>query len=173
MSETDMYQRGLAGVRAAGVNSVFFSVVFFLAVVACALMAQPAGAADYRSGVTAKKLTQTTVTGNGQQIVYPATGRPEVTAMTVEIAPGTETGWHSHPIPVYAYVLAGNLTVELEGGKTLSFNEGDVVIEVVKTAHNGKNSGSTPVKLVVFYTGILSEPTVIKMPNVSGGRQAD
>jgi quercetin dioxygenase-like cupin family protein len=154
----------MAGAHATGVNSTLSVVAFWLVVVACAFITQPVSAADYQSGVTVKKLVQTTVTGNGQQIVYPSTGRPEVTAMTVEIAPGAETGWHSHPIPVYAYVVSGALDVELEGGKTLAFNEGDAVIEVVNTLHNGKNTGSLPVKLVVFYTGVMNEPTVIKAP---------
>jgi hypothetical protein len=41
-------------------------VAFWLVVVACAFMAQPVSAADYQSGVTVKKLAQTSVTGNGQ-----------------------------------------------------------------------------------------------------------
>jgi quercetin dioxygenase-like cupin family protein len=65
---------------------------------------------------------------------------------------------------VYGYVVSGTLNVELEGGKTLAFKEGDAVIGVVNTLHDGKNSGSLPVKLVVFYTGIMNEPTVIKAP---------
>lgn len=159
MNEAGTFRRAIAGV-----NSTLSVVAFWLVVVACAFMAQPVSAADYQSGVTVKKLVQTTVTGNGQRIVYPSTGHPEVTAMTVEIAPGADTGWHSHPIPVYAYVVSGALNVELEGGKTLAFKEGDAVIEVVNTLHNGKNTGSLPVKLIVFYTGVMNEPTVIKAP---------
>jgi hypothetical protein len=78
-------------------------------------------------------LQKTSVTGNGQKITYPQTDRAEVTAMFVELAPGAETGWHKHPIPVYAYVISGNLSVELEDGKCLSFAAGDAVIEVVNT----------------------------------------
>lgn len=119
-------------------------------------------AADYNSGVTAKVLSKTTVTGNGQKIVYPVTDRAEVTAMTVDLAPGAETGWHTHPIPVYAYVASGSLSVELEGGRELSFSAGDAIIEVVNTLHNGRNKGTEPVKLAVFYLGIEGAPTVIK-----------
>ncbi len=126
------------------------------------LIVPSAFSADYSSGVTAKVLTKTTVTGNGQKISYPQTDRAEVTAMTVELAPGAETGWHKHPVPVYAYVVSGNLTVELEDRKQLAFKAGDAIIEVVNTLHNGRNSGSEPVKLAVFYLGAEGVPNVIK-----------
>lgn len=127
------------------------------------LLTVPAGfSADYSSGVTAKVLTKTTVTGNGQKISYPQTEKAEVTAMTVELAPGAETGWHKHPVPVYAYVVSGNLTVELEDHKQLAFKAGDAIIEVVNTLHNGRNSGSEPVRLAVFYLGAEGVPNVIK-----------
>jgi quercetin dioxygenase-like cupin family protein len=82
--------------------------------------------------------------------------------MTVELAPGAETGWHKHPGPVYAYVVAGKLSVTLESGKELAYGAGDAIIEVVNVMHNGKNSGSEPVKLAVFYLGTEGTPTVIK-----------
>jgi quercetin dioxygenase-like cupin family protein len=126
------------------------------------LFAPPAFSADYGTGVTAKILKKTSVTGIGQKITYPRTDSAEVTAMTVELAPGAETGWHKHPVPVYAYVITGNLSVELADGKHLSFHAGDAVIEVVNTFHNGKNIGSEPVKLVVFYLGIEGTPNVVR-----------
>ena len=126
------------------------------------LIVPPAIAADYSSGVTAKVLQKTSVTGNGQKITYPLTDKAEVTAMTVDLAPGAETGWHQHPVPVYAYVVAGNLSVELEDGRQLDFKSGDAIIEVVDTLHNGRNMGAEPVKLAVFYLGAEGTPNVIK-----------
>lgn len=126
------------------------------------IMVQPAIASDYSSGVASKVLSKTTVTGNGQKITYPPTDKAEVTAMTVDLAPGSETGWHTHPVPVYAYVVSGNLSVELEDGKLLSFAAGDAIIEVVNTMHNGRNSGAVPVKLAVFYLGAEGIPNVVR-----------
>ncbi len=116
----------------------------------------------YRGGVSAQVLAKTATTANGGKIVYPCTDRAEVTAMSVEIAPGTSTGWHKHPNPVYAYVLAGTLTVALEDGSTTTYHPGDAVIEVVDTLHNGNNTGLDPVKLAVFYLGVEGTPLVIK-----------
>lgn len=126
------------------------------------ILVQPAIAADYSSGVTSKVLSKTTVTGNGQKISYPLTDRAEVTAMTVDLAPGSETGWHKHPVPVYAYVVSGSLSVELEDGKLLSFTAGEAIIEVVNTMHNGRNSGAVAAKLAVFYLGAEGIPNVVR-----------
>ncbi|HEX5772774.1 MAG TPA: cupin domain-containing protein [Geomobilimonas sp.] len=118
--------------------------------------------ADYQSGVSATVLKSSSVTGNGQKIVYPVTDKAQVTAMTVTLAPGAATGWHSHPIPVYAYVVEGKLDVELEGGQVITYRSGDAIIEVVNTLHNGINQGSEAVRLVVFYTGAEDTPNVVK-----------
>jgi quercetin dioxygenase-like cupin family protein len=126
------------------------------------IIVQPAIAADFSSGVTSKVLSKTTVTGNSQKITYPLTDRAEVTAMTVDLAPGSETGGHKHPVPVYAYVVSGSLSVELEDGKLLSFAAGEAIIEVVNTMHNGRNSGAVPVKLAVFYLGAEGVPNVVR-----------
>jgi quercetin dioxygenase-like cupin family protein len=120
-------------------------------------------AAEYSGGVQAKVILKASTTGNGVPIAYLKTDQPEITAMTVDILPGAQTGWHSHPIPVYAYVMSGCLTVFIEG--TISprtFNAGDIIIEVVNARHNGINEGKDPVKLIVFYTGAKNIPNVIK-----------
>ncbi len=131
------------------------------------LIVPPAFTADYNAGVTAKVLKKTSVTGNGQKISYPLTENAEVTAMTVDLAPGAETGWHQHPVPVYAYVVSGTLSVELEDGQVFSFGTGEAVIEVVNTLHNGKNRGTEPVQLAVFYLGAEGMPNVEK-PEAAG-----
>lgn len=133
-----------------------------LGLIGVLLVASTTFGAAYNAGVSAHILKKTTVTGNDQKIAYPKTDNAEVTAMTVDIAPGAATGWHKHPIPVYAYVLAGKLTVEIEGGKSINYDTGEAVIEVVNTLHNGKNNGTAPVQLVVFYLGAEGVPNVIK-----------
>ena len=120
------------------------------------------GAAEYDAGVQAKVILQTETMSNGEPIRYTDTDHPKVTVMTVDVAPGARTGWHSHPVAVYAYVLSGRLTVEIEGGRTVEFSEGEAIIEVVKVRHNGINHGKIPVKLVVFYLGGKGIPNVIK-----------
>jgi len=126
------------------------------------LMPLWAWAGEYNAGVQSKIILQTETMSNGEPIDYLDTDRPQVTVMAVDIAPGAITGWHSHPMPVYAYVMAGQLTVEIEGGKAAEFKEGDAIIEVVNLKHNGTNHGKVPVKLLVFYLGAKDIPNVIK-----------
>lgn len=121
-----------------------------------------AGATEYDAGVQGKVILQTETTSNGDPVRYTETDHPKITVMTVTIAPGAQTGWHNHPVAVYAYVLSGMLTVEIEGGKTVVFREGDAIVEVVNTRHNGINKEKVPVKLVVFYLGGKGIPNVIK-----------
>lgn len=119
--------------------------------------------AEYQPAVKVKLIKKTTAAANGQQLSYPKTENPEVTVATVEIPPGGETGWHSHPFPVYAYVMSGVLAVAIGNGEH-EFKEGDAIIEVIDTPHNGRNRGSTPVKLVVFYTGSQGGQNTVTAP---------
>jgi quercetin dioxygenase-like cupin family protein len=147
---------------------ILLAALLMLMAAPVAVRAEPSGikkgAGEYQAGVTARIIAKTAVTGNGQQIVYPRTDRAEVTAMEVTLPPGAETGWHQHPIPVYAYVQSGELEVEIAGGLTKHFKSGDAIIEVVNTLHNGRNRGEETVRLAVFYLGVQGEPNVIKMP---------
>lgn len=116
----------------------------------------------YDSGVRSTVLTKTNITSNGARISYPVTDKAEVTAAIVEIAPGVETGWHRHSIPVYAYMLSGELEVTPEGGKPVIYKEGNAIIEMVNAFHNGRNTGKVPARLVVFYTGVQGVPNAVK-----------
>jgi quercetin dioxygenase-like cupin family protein len=66
-------------------------------------------------------------------------------------------------VPVYAYVLSGDLTVEMENGEKREYRENEAIFEAVGTPHNGKNAGKIPVKLVVFYTGEEGKPVTLKI----------
>lgn len=137
---------------------IIILVVFVLAV-PCTVLS-----GEYDTGVEATVILKTDITTGNYPVKYLNTGRPEITVMKVEIKPGGETGWHSHPVPVYAYVLEGNLTVEVRGGNTYHFTAGDAIVEVVNIPHNGKNLSTTPVVLIVFYTGEAGTPNTIKTP---------
>lgn len=81
--------------------------------------------------------------------------------MVVEIAPGGETGWHMHPVPSFGMVLEGELEVELKSGETLLLKAGEAAAETVNVLHNGRNTGTVPVKLVVFYAGNTEDKLTI------------
>lgn len=105
-------------------------------------------------------LLKTQESWDGKQIAYP-TGKAEVTIIQIEVAPGGETGWHLHPVSSFGVVLEGELKVELETGELLFLKAGDAAAEVVNVLHNGKNTGTVPAKLVVFFTGDTEGPLTI------------
>ena len=112
----------------------------------------------YQKQVQVTPLLKTSVTSAGQPIAYPHIADPEVTGLLVEIPPGTETGWHKHPFPCYAYMLSGELIVDFEGGETNHFSAGQAFAEGVNLLHNGRNIGTEPVSLIMFVTGEKDEP---------------
>jgi quercetin dioxygenase-like cupin family protein len=123
--------------------------------------AQSNEAEGYQKQVQVTPLLKATVTSAGQPIAYPQIIDPEVTVLLVEIPPGTETGWHKHPFPCYAYILSGELSVDFEGGQTNHFTAGQAFAEGVNLRHNGKNIGMEPVRLVLFVTGEKDKPFTV------------
>lgn len=111
-----------------------------------------AQALEATPAIKVKPLVKTTTSWNGAPIAYPR-GQAEITGIIIELAVGGETGWHDHPVPSFALMLEGTLEVTLRDGRSKRFGPGEAIVEVVDTAHNGRNVGDTPVKLVVFYAG--------------------
>ncbi|NTU58696.1 MAG: cupin domain-containing protein [Chlorobiaceae bacterium] len=122
--------------------------------------------ADSYANVKVDKLLVSSTTYTGQKLTYNDTADPEVTALIVHFPPGGSTGWHKHPIPVYAYILDGELTINMKDGSSYHFKKGEVVLEVMNTLHNGVNTGDRETTLMVFYSGTTGMPNVIK-ENVS------
>jgi quercetin dioxygenase-like cupin family protein len=106
-------------------------------------------------------LVKTQVDGAGKPLVYPS-GTAEVTGVLVELPPGAQTNWHKHPVPAFAYMLEGELRVDLETGASRTFKPGDVITEVVNMLHNGVVLSRTPVKLVMFAIGVAGQPYAVR-----------
>jgi quercetin dioxygenase-like cupin family protein len=88
----------------------------------------------------------------GDPLAYPA-GAPDVTAAIVTVPPGGQTGLHRHEVPLFAYILEGELTVDYgEKGKR-TYRAGEAVLEAQNWPHNGTNTGSVPMKLLAVYMG--------------------
>lgn len=111
-------------------------------------------------------LLKTSNSWDGKALVYPE-GPAEVTALIVEIAADTETGWHEHPVPSFAYVLEGSLEVTRKTGETKVLHVGDVLPEVGNTLHNGRALEGKPVKLLVLYTGAVGKKLTVPHPELN------
>jgi len=114
--------------------------------------------AQYNKGVVLEPVLKTDTTSIGQKIVYPQFDNDEVSIVKVTIPPCKSTGWHKHTFPVFAYVLQGTLTVEVENKKTLQFPKGSSFSEVINTLHNGENNGKEDVVMIVFFMGEKGKP---------------
>jgi len=114
--------------------------------------------AQYNKGIVLEPVLKTDTTSIGQKIVYPNFANDEVSIVKVTIPPGKSTGWHKHTFPVFAYVLKGTLTVEIEGKKTVQFAENSSFSEVINTLHNGENRGNEDVVLIAFFMGEKGKP---------------
>lgn len=114
-------------------------------------------------GAKSTTLLQTSKTAAGQAFRYPQQS-PEITALLVEIAPGGQTGRHLHPVPEFAYVLDGTVTVAIDGQGEKAYTAGQSFIEVMNTWHNGMNRGTKPVKILAVFVGEHGEPNVVRPP---------
>lgn len=120
---------------------------------------------QYNTDIKIEKILKTDTTSIGQKISYLTTDNPEITILKITIPPGKETGWHKHLFPVFAYVLSGTLSVDLEGGKHVEFTKGSSFAEVINTLHDGKNEGEEDLVLIAIYLGEKDKPLSIKKEN--------
>jgi quercetin dioxygenase-like cupin family protein len=118
---------------------------------------------SYDSSVQVQENLSTTTTWDGASIQYPS-GTAKVTGAIITLPPGTETGWHMHPVPCLALILEGELLIELKDGRTKRVKAGETFAEVIGTAHNGKNTGKVPLKIAVFYAGNTDLKNTILCP---------
>ena len=123
--------------------------------------------AEYNKDIMIEPVLKTDTTSIGQKIIFPNSTNNEVTIYKITIPKGASTGWHKHETPVFAYVLKGNLTVELENDKTMRFPENSSFAEVINTFHNGVNQGSEDVILIVFFLGNKGEKLSIPRNNLT------
>ncbi|MDP3641801.1 MAG: cupin domain-containing protein [Bacteroidota bacterium] len=105
------------------------------------------------SGLIIKELLRTDTTSIGQKMTYPKFSDPEVTMLKITIPPGKSTGWHKHNFPVFAYVIKGTLTVELDDHRVIKFKEDSTFAEMMNTYHNGKNMEDSDLEVIAIYLG--------------------
>ena len=118
----------------------------------------------YADEVRAVQLIKTTDSWNGQPLPAYQTGTPEVTILRIKIPPGVTLPMHTHPVINAGVLVSGELTVITDSGQTLHLNPGDPIVEVVDTWHYGKNEGTDPADIIVFYAGEKGAPITIKAP---------
>jgi quercetin dioxygenase-like cupin family protein len=121
--------------------------------------AQHAGAED--GGYPVVPLLSTGTTVVGETLHYPTGGPAHVTAAIVTVAPGAKTIMHKHGVPLFAYILDGELTVDYgDRGKRI-YRQGDAFMEAMDVPHYGIDTGAQPVRLLAVYIGAEGAADVI------------
>jgi quercetin dioxygenase-like cupin family protein len=69
----------------------------------------------------------------GEPIRYPSGAPALITAMEITLKPGQQTGWHTHPVPLFGYVLEGELTVDYGAKGQRIYRKGDALATRVGT----------------------------------------
>jgi quercetin dioxygenase-like cupin family protein len=140
-------------------GSIVVGIKRVLFTVACLgfLAASPARAGDYPRAET---VYQGDTTVMGEPIVYPP-GKAEVLSVIVTLLPGEETGWHRHGVPLFGYILEGEVVVDYGERGTRTYKSGTGFMEAMATAHNGRNIGDKPCRiLAVFMDAEGVKPTI-------------
>jgi quercetin dioxygenase-like cupin family protein len=70
-----------------------------------------------RGAETITPLPDLTATAAGEPLLYLSTPDPVISSDILTIPPGGASHWMTLPVPVYLYVLQGDLTVEFVDGK--------------------------------------------------------
>jgi quercetin dioxygenase-like cupin family protein len=122
------------------------------------LLVSSAAVAEPASGTRTVLSTGTTVTN--EPIRYPS-GAPRINAVEITLAPGQQTGWHMHPVPMFGYILDGELTVDYGPKGQRVYRKGDGLMEAVDEPHNGRNLGTEPVKILAVVIGAEGMPASV------------
>jgi len=138
------------------------TLIMALAVAASTALAGFAAARDAAppASYPAVPLLSTGTTIVGETIRYP-TGDAHITAAIVTLAPGGRTILHKHGVPLFAYILAGELTVNYGAHGTRTYSQGQSFMEAMDVAHFGINEGAQPVRILAVYMGASGAKDVI------------
>jgi len=113
--------------------------------------------------INVETVLKTTKSWNGNDLPRYSDGVPEITILKITIPPKTSLKMHKHPFINAGILTKGKLTVMTETDQTLHLKKGDSISELVNIWHYGKNNGSKPAEIIVFYAGIKGKPiTVLK-----------
>ena len=104
-------------------------------------------------GITSKPFLRTTLSDNDSK---------ESVMVSVEFAPGSTTGRHTHPGDEYTVVLQGILELSAEGRETRRVSAGDVYHNPRGLVHEARNVGDTPARVAITFVvdkgGPITQP---------------
>jgi quercetin dioxygenase-like cupin family protein len=109
-----------------------------------------------------RTLLATSTTVLGQPIAYPEKTPAKVSAVMVVMQPGEQTGWHAHEVPMFGYILEGEVTVNYGSHGTRVYRAGDALMEAIDLAHDGRNTGDGVARILAVFMGADGVPNTVK-----------
>ena len=82
----------------------------------------------------------------------------EAVAARVEVAPGGSSGWHTHPGDEISVVNEGEVVLMVAGQAPRKVVAGEGFVIPAGVAHNAKNEGTSPTRLVGVYVVEKGKP---------------
>ena len=113
---------------------------------------------------TVASLLSTGQTILSQPIAYPTQSPAKIVSAIVTMLPGEETGWHQHDVPMFGYILEGEVTVTYAGKGTHVYRQGDALMEAIDIPHNGRNTGKIPARILAVFMGADGVPDTEMLP---------
>jgi quercetin dioxygenase-like cupin family protein len=104
-------------------------------------------------------------------VIIKTRGLSDTVVRTLTIAPGGDTGWHSHPGPVFALVSAGTGSLYFAADPTFTptvYPAGTGFVEAGGDVHIFRNEGAVDLELTVMFLVPHGTPTRIDEPAPPG-----
>jgi quercetin dioxygenase-like cupin family protein len=103
-------------------------------------------------GISVEPLLETDQTILGDSFAYPA-GRARITSAVLTVPPGAIVPLHLHQVPLFVYILQGEIIVDYGSRGTRTYRKGDSFVEAFEWPHHARNGGKGNVKILTVYAG--------------------
>ena len=77
------------------------------------------------------------------------------------LGPGEVSAWHTHPAPLFAYVLEGEMVTVYDGGEEVRLGTGDALMEALDRPHQVTNVGASTAEVLFVLIGNTASPVRI------------
>jgi quercetin dioxygenase-like cupin family protein len=110
------------------------------------------------AAISSVPLLSTGTTVLGEPLHYPTNGPAHVTAAIITLAPGARTVLHKHGVPLFGYILEGEITVDYGDRGKRTYRAGEALMETMDVPHFGADAGNAPVRILTVYMGAEGAP---------------
>jgi quercetin dioxygenase-like cupin family protein len=93
-----------------------------------------------------------------QRVDVPSSSTHEAVMATAELQPGASAGRHLHHGVEIGYVLEGSVAFDHQGRPSVTKKAGEVFQNDVAAAHDARNTGTTPAKILAIYVVEKGKP---------------